>query len=47
MALVGPITETLEQLWISRRTSYHLKQMRAHMKFGHRWHATRGQWEVS
>jgi hypothetical protein len=44
MALVGPITETIEARWLSRKISEELGQMRMHMRSGHRWDAMRGQW---
>jgi hypothetical protein len=32
MALVGPITETIEARWVSRKISDKLRQMRMHVR---------------
>jgi len=44
MALIGPITETIEARWLSRKIGEELSQMRFHMRSGHRWDATCGRW---
>jgi len=46
MAVVGPLTESLEQRWINRKISQELSQMRMHRASGHHWDATRGRWEA-
>jgi hypothetical protein len=43
MALVGPITESIEKRWLNRQAKKYLGEMRSHKSAGHRWDTTRGQ----
>jgi len=46
MALIGPITESIEKYWLKGQAKKYLGEMRSHKNAGHRWDAARGQWQA-